>query len=159
MKIVKISFSSEKTAGTELAPDRIVEKTKEIFVSEDGVLPVFDAEDADANNLHEKAKEILRNNAKPAFLGGDHSITLPLVKAFKEAYPENPGIIIFDAHPDANNDLMAAGKEDLLCGLINQNIIKKENIVLVGIRNWAAEEIEFIKRHRVIYKILRKVKP
>ena len=169
MKIIKIPSSQGglgKADGSELAPDKVLEQTKDLFISEGGILPNFDVEQVDIvqsnieetnNNIYKKAREILKNNTKPLFLGGDHSITFPIVKAFKEIYQENPGIIIFDAHPDAENDFMPPTQEDLLCALINQNIIKKENIILVGTRNWDKNEIEFIKTNKIKYFSMKEI--
>jgi len=169
MKLIKIPSSQGglgKADGSELAPDIIIEKTKELFMSEDGILPNFDIDKVNIipsnieetnKNIEEKAKQILKDNEKPLFLGGDHSITFPIVKAFKEIYPENPGIIIFDAHPDAENDFMPPTQEDLLQGLINQNIIKTENIILIGTRNWDKKEIEFINKHKIKFFNMKEI--
>jgi agmatinase len=43
--------------------------------------------------------ELLREGETPVSLGGDHSITYPIVKAFARHYPELT-ILHFDAHPD-----------------------------------------------------------
>jgi arginase len=43
--------------------------------------------------------ELLRKGETPVSLGGDHSITYPIVKAFARHYPELT-ILHFDAHPD-----------------------------------------------------------
>ena len=43
--------------------------------------------------------ESLRKGETPVFLGGDHSITYPIVKAFSRHYPALT-ILHFDAHPD-----------------------------------------------------------
>ena len=169
MKVIKIPSSQGglgKATGAELAPDIILKQTNELFFSEDGCLPIFDEDKAEIvqgnieetnKNIYCKAKEILKESSKPLFLGGDHSITYPLVKAFAEVFPENPGIIIFDAHPDAENDFMPPSQEDLLCALINQNIIKKENIILVGTRNWDKNEIEFIKKNKIRFFPMKEI--
>jgi len=169
MKIIKIPSSQGglgKASGSELAPDRVLEQTKELFMSEEGQLPIFDQENINIipNNIeetnksiYEKAKQTLKQTTKPLFLGGDHSITFPLVKGFSEVYSENPGIIIFDAHPDAENDFMPPSQEDLLCALINQNIIKKENIILVGTRNWDKNEMEFIQKNKIKFFPMKEI--
>jgi len=169
MKIIKIPSSLGglgKATGSELAPDKVLEKTNELFFSEDSCMPTFDQDKVEVvnenieetnKNIYNKAKEILKETIKPLFLGGDHSITYPLVKAFAEVYPKNPGIIIFDAHPDAENDFMPPSQEDLLCGLVNQNIIKTENIILIGTRNWDKNEIEFINKHKIKYFSMQEI--
>src|SRR3989338_7045316 len=133
MKLIKIPYSQ---SGTELAPEKVLSQLSK-NLSEDGILPIFEIDEIKViitnseetnNNIYNQAKEILEQNIKPLFLGGDHSITLPIMKAFREIYPQNPGIIIFDAHCDSLND------EDLIPYLAK--IIKKENIILVGNRTW-----------------------
>lgn len=44
-------------------------------------------------------RRLLDEGRRPVSLGGDHSITFPLVKAFSSKYPELT-IFHFDAHPD-----------------------------------------------------------
>ena len=43
--------------------------------------------------------ELIEQGKRPVSLGGDHSITFPVVKAFARSYPELT-IFHFDAHPD-----------------------------------------------------------
>jgi len=169
MKVIKIPSSQGglgKANGAELAPDKVLEKTKELFMSEDGLLPVFDVDSVSVvksnieetnKNIYTKALEVLKDNVKPLFLGGDHSVTFPIVKAFKENYPENPGIVIFDAHPDCENDFSPPTQEDLLNALVNQNVIKKENIILVGVRNWDKNEIEFMSKNKIKYFSMKEI--
>jgi agmatinase len=169
MKVIKIPSSLGglgKADGAELAPDKVISKTKELFMSEDKVLPNFDVDKVEVvasnieetnKNIYSKALEVLKNNVKPLFLGGDHSVTYPIVKAFSEVYSENPGIIIFDAHPDAENDFMPPSQEDLLCAMVNQNVIKKENIILIGTRNWDKNEIEFIQKNKIKYFPMKEI--
>lgn len=169
MKIIKIPSSQGglgKANGSELAPDKVLEQIKDLFMSEEGILPNFDVDSVKIvssnieetnNNIYSKALDVLKNNVRPLFLGGDHSVTYPIVKAFSEVYPKNPGIIIFDAHPDAENDFMPPSQEDLLCTLVNQNIIKKENIILVGTRNWDKNEIEFIQKNKIKYFPMKEI--
>ena len=48
--------------------------------------------------------EQLRGDARLIVLGGDHSITYPVIKAFAAKFP-NLGIMHFDAHPDLYDEL------------------------------------------------------
>ena len=67
--------------------------------------PFLDAGDlklSDANAFSEIGRaitEIVNKNQRPVCLGGDHSITYPIVKALRKKYPPL-SIIHFDAHPD-----------------------------------------------------------
>ncbi len=54
--------------------------------------------------IESKVGELLDQSLRPVCLGGDHSITLPIVRAFGERIP-NLTIIHFDAHPDLYDEL------------------------------------------------------
>ena len=135
MKVVKIKSSQGglgKADGAELAPDKVESALKDLFCSEEGneVSFEFDSVEVVENNIEEtnsniylKAKEVIKD--KVIFLGGDHSITYPLVKVFSEKF-SNKGIVIMDAHPDAENDFLPPSQEDLLPAMINQKLIKRE---------------------------------
>jgi len=49
--------------------------------------------------IEARVGELIDQGKRPVSLGGDHSITFPVVKAFARRYPELT-IIHFDAHPD-----------------------------------------------------------
>lgn len=138
MKILKISDSG------------ITEKLKEFYLNEEGILPILDVEDVKSNEIGEKLKKSLEVNDKVVSIANNHSLSFPLVKAFSEKY-DNAGVIIFDGHPDCLNE------DDLVPSLIKNNIIKKENIILVGIRNWRKEEFSFIKENRIRFFDMRKI--
>ena len=84
MKVVKVETSQGglgKADGAELAPERILEQAKEIFMSESNILPNFDVESVNIisgnieetnQNIYKKALETFNNSNSPVFLGGDH---------------------------------------------------------------------------------------
>lgn len=158
MKLIKIPSSiggMEKSAGSELAPSVVVNEMRELYMSEEGVLPNSDVDEVaviEKNlsgtnaKIFEKALKAFKETDCPIFLGGDHSITLPIIRAFSKEY-KNPGMVIFDAHPDSMGDFES--HEDLIPGILNKNLVKKENIVLVGVRNWHQNEIEFLKKNEI----------
>lgn len=168
MKVIKVPSSQGglgKADGSELAPDKILEQAKEIFMSENSILPVFEVDKVDIidsniektnENIFKKALETFEKSNCPVFLGGDHSITFPIVKAFAEKY-SNAGIIVFDAHLDAVNDFMPPSQEDLITGLVNQKIIKSENIILIGTRNWHQNEIDFVKKNNIRFFTMKDI--
>jgi agmatinase len=53
----------------------------------------------DFAGIERTVAEQLERGMKPVLLGGDHSITYPILRAFARRYPELT-IIHFDAHPD-----------------------------------------------------------
>lgn len=156
MKLLKIPFSKGslgKSEGCRLGPDKIAELTEEFWFSEDKALPMFDIEkvDVDQNNLsltHDNIfKKISEIKTNFIALGGDHSITYSTFKAFAKNF-KNPGIIVFDAH----SDLMPPNNldhETYLRKLIEDKIVKKENVVLIALRNWDSEEFKYIKENNL----------
>jgi len=165
MKLLKIPFSAGglgKTQGTELAPDEIVKELKEFYLNESGILPLFDVEDVNINqnnieetnkNITAKVKEHREN--KLAILGGDHSITYASFKAISDL--ENPGLLIFDAHPDCMQDFDPPTHEDFVKVLVNKGLLKKENVILVGLRNWHKDEYEFLKKNNIKYFPMKEI--
>ncbi len=85
------------------------------------------------------------------FIGGDHSIAIPLQKAFlKEAKRRNKkaGIIHIDAHPDIC-DIYENNKYSHACPIkraIDEGFDKKD-IVLIGMRGFELQEVKYFKDH------------
>lgn len=156
MRLIKIPFSKGslgRSEGCKLGPDKIVKLVEEFWFSEDKALPMFDIDEinVDNNNLsltHDNIfKKISEIKTNFIALGGDHSITYSIFKAFAQQF-NNPGIIVFDAHPDLMppNNL---DHETYLRKLIEDGIVKKENVVLVALRNWDDEEYKYIQGNRL----------
>ncbi|MBU1030992.1 MAG: arginase family protein [Nanoarchaeota archaeon] len=164
MKLYKISFNAgalKKKEGQELAPEKITSFLKDFYLTENGVLPVINQETIiiDNNDVEESFKKIEQqldfSNSFTMIVGGDHSITYPSFKTFSKNY-ENPGMVIFDAHPDVQDDFKIS-HEDYLRNLINDNIIKKENIIIIGIRNWSKEEVQYLKNNKIKFYTMREL--
>jgi len=165
MKIIKIPFSAGglgKTSGTELAPDKIVNELKEIFLNEQGVKPEFIVESVKANNsnISETNENIynhlMQNDEMPVIIGGDHSITYACFKAFSKQF-DNPGIIIFDAHPDCENNFSPPTHEDFLRVLIEENYVKRGNVILVGLRSWHKNEYDYLKKNKIKFFSMKEI--
>ena len=167
MKLLKIPAVNGlgKTQGCEKAPDKVVSCLKEFYLNEDGMLPIFDIEDVDIEktniektneNIYNKIKSSLNEAEQLIILGGDHSITYPCFRAFSESF-QNPGMIIFDAHPDCMDNFKPATHEDFVKVLIEENKLKKENIILVGLRNWHKEEYKFLRDNNIKFFSMKEI--
>lgn len=76
--------------GAEIGIDTIVEEGRDLPLRE---------EEGDAALIAQAVSEAIASGAVPLVLGGDHSITFPIMEAVAAAYgPVN--ILHFDAHPD-----------------------------------------------------------
>ena len=99
--------------------------------------------------------EIFQSKPKTIFIGGDHSISYSLTKAFLDnckTSKKEPCLIIFDAHPDCMEVTKGSEKypnhEEWLRCLIEQGFPAR-NILLVGIRNSYKDEIEFLREKNI----------
>ncbi len=158
MKVLKIKSSigtvDGMSKGSEKAPDIIQKKVEtEFWLNEQGTHPYFSFEDCkiegDVNQaIYDKAKSLVSNPA--VFLAGDHSCSYGTMKAFLEEHKDvNPGVIVFDAHPDLMGDVDGVNHETYLRRLIEEGILKKENVVLVGISNWDIDEYDYLKKKNI----------
>jgi agmatinase len=97
--------------------------------------------------LYNKAKEIFSKNEKQIFIGGDHSITYPIFKAFQEKN-ENSFLIVFDAHADCMTPLQEPTHEEYLRAIIESGF-PSENIILIGARQIEPKEMKFLIENKI----------
>jgi len=150
MKIIKIPVSAgwlKKTTGVEKGPDKIIKHLEDFWFSETGVLPVYSFDEVKAPTQKTVFEKIKSQNEFIA-LGGDHSLTYSVFKAFA-SNNKNPGIIVFDAHPDLMPTTDPVNHENYLRALIEHDVVKPKNIILVGIRNSDPDEIKFLKENKI----------
>ncbi len=83
--------------------------------------------------IEEKVREILERNGLPIVLGGDHSISLPVVRAMAKKY-STLDILHFDAHPDLYEELYGDRFSHAcpFARILDEGLA--ENLVQVGIR-------------------------
>ncbi len=158
MKIVKVASSQGslgKNLGTEKAPDKIVEALKNIFMNEQGRTLFYEVDEVKVNpsNIEETNKRIFEKEGD-IFIGGDHSITYSLFKKVVQKN-SNAGIVMFDAHPDCENNFAPPSHEDFIQTLIEEGSLKKENVILVGIRNMDKKEQIYIKDKRITHYTMK----
>lgn len=91
----------------------------------------------------EEAGKILADAQKiPFYLGGEHLISLPVVKVLAESYP-NLAVLHFDAHADLRDDYL--GEIYSHATVIRRicEIIGNENVFQFGIRSGTKEEFYY----------------
>jgi len=153
----------EKTNGCEKAGNAILNSLKEIFSNEEGILinsKLLDLEEIHLDNsniqlsnelIYKNSLEIFQEKPKTIFLGGDHSVSYSIVRAFSDycnSENKSPCLIIFDSHADCIKSVNHPTSKGWLRKLIDNGFPAK-NIFLVGIRNLYSEEIEFLKKNRI----------
>jgi agmatinase len=95
--------------------------------------------------------EILAAGALPVTLGGDHSVTIPAVRAVA-AHVEDPGLVLIDTHLDTALDV--GGEQLNHCCPITRAVdagFDPTKIVLVGISGWMnpRTELEYCRQHGI----------
>ena len=115
---IPLDVNSSYLRGPSRAPAKIREalrsdasnKWSELGVDVGAAGAVTDAGDLHLNDSREKVgddfvtieraiSELLKKGERPVSVGGDHSITHPILRAFAKRYPDLT-IVHFDAHPD-----------------------------------------------------------
>ena len=121
----------------------------------------------DAGDLHlpqkdafpeiEKSVEaLLENRPRPVCLGGDHSITYPIVRAFGRHFKDLT-IIHFDAHPDLYDDFQGNRHSHAspFARIMEEKLAKR--LIQVGIRTMNPQQKKQAARFGVeVYEIGRK---
>ena len=151
--------------GSALAPEKIRALSRYLPATTEtgkilGSLKVYDlgdvAVDLDWNRYYQEvekqAYELMKKGNFSLFIGGDHSVTIPLHRAFgtysKETGKNKIGIIHFDSHGDIcdtydNHKWSHACTERRAV----EDVITPGDLAYVGLRSFEVEELEFFEAH------------
>jgi len=162
--IMGITFDGAESVGkgAEMGPEEIrkcsevlppVNSTGEFFKE----LKVYDAGDVEFSldwaayykAVEEEALNLLQTDKFCIFLGGDHSVTIPLGNALRRNFGDKKiGVIHFDSHPDLCDEYEGS-KWSHACPLkrVVDDVITPADLAQVGIRSYEYEEIEFYEKH------------
>ncbi len=114
----------------------------------------FDAGDLDFSSsdafsdIEAATARLLEQNFKPISLGGDHSITYPIIRAFRKRYPRL-SILHFDAHSDIY-DVFEGNRFSHACPfarIMEEGLV--ERLAQVGIRTMSGHQREQVARFGV----------
>ena len=154
MQILRVRMVHEEN-GCEKAPPEILSELKKLKSKENGEIIHFNKLNleeihVDLDNLIEahwliekNSKEVFYKHNKAFFVGGDGSISYPIVKSFIKT-ETNPLLIIFDAHLDC----LGEGNKGWLGKLIEGGL---KNVVIISARNLSEEEIELINENKIVW--------
>ncbi len=153
---VPYDLTTSYIPGTRKGPQAIIEASThlELFddelerdISETGIhtLNLIEPTTSSPENMVDIVKtvvaEVIANDKMPVVLGGEHSITLGAVQAFKQK-GFNFGVIQFDAHADLRNSYQDSIYNHACIGRRIHEICPLSQI---GIRSLCAEESEYLK--------------
>ncbi|GIL17608.1 MAG: guanidinopropionase [Oligoflexia bacterium] len=111
----------------------------------------------DQHQTYEKieafADQLLKKKKRFLAVGGDHSVTLPLLRALKKAHKKPIGFIHFDAHLDTYP--AAWGCEyhhgSFARHAVEEGLVAPEKMIQIGIRGPLAskDDLEFAKKYKI----------
>ena len=97
--------------------------------------------------VYQKTKELLKTNKFLTFFGGEHSISIGIIKAFYEKY-NNLTVLQIDAHTDLRPSYLSS-QYNHACALYDAS--KNTNLIQVGIRSMDISEKENMNRGNVFF--------
>jgi len=98
--------------------------------------------------IERAVRELLEKGQRPVCLGGDHSITYPILKAFHKKYPAM-SVIHFDAHPDLYDEFQG-NRYSHACPfarIMEEGLAKQ--LIQVGIRTMSSPQKKQAERFGV----------
>ena len=125
--------------GTDLSDDSV-------FFDAGDIEPVSgsDMQSLIENSIH----TLIADGLTPISLGGDHSITHPIVRAFARKY-KDLSVLHFDAHPDIYDSYQGNRNSHAspFARIMEQKLVKR--LVQVGIRTFTADQRDQVKKFGV----------
>jgi agmatinase len=89
--------------------------------------------------IREATREVLSHHKHWAGLGGEHLVTLPVMEAYLEIYPDL-AVVHFDAHADLRDDYMGEKLSHATVMRRIADLIGPERLAQIGIRSGPREE-------------------
>ena len=142
--MISLPYSDGEHTACEKAPKAIINQFKGIFSNESNnkiSLPEY------------KEASIGSIPKDKIYIGGDHTISYHLLKQ----HPTE-ALLIFDAHPDVFQQFDKPTHLDWLKFIVEEGIVKPENIILVGIRNPHPSELFYFKEKGITYFTCKGIK-
>jgi len=107
------------------------------------------------NEIAKTISPVVEAGAIPMIIGGDHSITGAVMKTFRDR--ATMGLLWIDAHADLMDTYKGIkGREEskwnhacVLRRIIELSNITPENVLIIGLRDYIPEEIQFIRENNI----------
>jgi agmatinase len=137
MKIVKVEKTDgrEETKGCLKSANTVLKQLKDIWYSEN-------------------FKKLNYHLGEPGdiYLGGDHSVSY-------ETFSESPCecLLVFDAHPDVYHEFNTPTHLDWLRFLVDENRVKSENVMIIGLRSFHKKEIDYLKKNKIKFVTMKQI--
>ena len=91
--------------------------------------------------------EVLTHDVKPITLGGDHTISLPILRALKKKHGEKIALVHVDAHADINDHMFGEkiAHGTIFRRAIEEGLVDANKMVQIGLRTtgYSAEDFDW----------------
>jgi len=113
------------------------------IVDNDDVLIIPGQKEDTYNNIENRVEKVIDQNVVPIFAGGNHGISLSILRAMKSTYGEL-SLVHFDAHSDQGKSYFGGYEEHppgtFVTNAIDEGLISAENSVRIGERGTIYDE-------------------
>lgn len=127
-----------------------IETDSEVYKKGIHILPPIN-EDSSPEDLFEKVYEstvqLLKTDKFLTFFGGEHSVSIGIIKAFYEKFPDIT-ILHFDAHTDLRPEYNGS-KYNHACAAYEAS--QNTNLVQIGIRSMDINENKYLNREKCFF--------
>lgn len=127
-----------------------IETNSEVYRNGIHLLPAITEEsspEAVFEAVYAKTKELLKSKKFLTFFGGEHSISIGVIKAFYEAHP-NLTILQMDAHTDLRPTYHGSPYNHA-CAVYDAS--RNANLIQVGIRSMDIGELEYLNKKKCFF--------
>lgn len=156
--------SSYYRKGSAFAPNRIRDlsilipptlenkKILDLRVKDFGNLSVTQEFQTTSHIIETHISLFSHSNAFLFFIGGDHSITIPIFNILaRYQNTEKIGVIYIDAHADISDEVSGNKYSNgcVLRRILESSAVLPENLALIGVRSYEPDEIAFINENNI----------
>lgn len=121
----------------------------------------IDVEGLSAEEMVDKVKNeilnLIRKKKKVLVIGGDHTISLGVIMAYKEIFPDI-AVFHFDAHLDRRNDYLGDRLNYATVVKRIEEVVGRDNVYSFGIRSVAKDEEPFVNPNIFEFDVLEPIK-
>ena len=127
-----------------------IETHTEVYQNGIHILPPlihFNTPESMFNLVYKTTKTLLEKDKFLTFFGGEHSISIGIIKAFYEKF-QNLSVLHIDAHADLRPTYLGSAYNHA-CALHDAS--KNCNLVQVGVRSMDVDEVEYMSKDQVYF--------
>jgi agmatinase len=99
--------------------------------------------------INEAATRMLQQGARPLCLGGEHTITLPIIQAL-EVFHQDFVVIHADAHTDLREEYEGSALNHATVMRRVAELVGPQRIIQLGIRSGTKEEFSWMREHSTL---------